>query len=202
MIKQINIRLINKIKKTTEGSKFLNGLFNILTILIYPIIIVFGLIYILFFAVVGLFQKITMSKTEREKFNSELTNNVNEQPWTIWTDLNGVRFLRKFNGEVRFGPAYFNVKSEPTILGLDNKLFGDWFFQYKNGLLFQQWNSTDNPNTDLIYFDSDTKLIKTIENNIPSVLWDIVEKNNGLLELNCDTGYEIIKYEIEIKNGS
>ena len=101
-------------------------------------------------------------------------------------------------GEIRFGPAYFSVKSESAIPGLENKLSGDWCFKCDCGVFFQQWNSTAVPDADLVYFDPDRGSVRAIEKNIPSVLWSVVERGNGLLVLNCDTGREIIKYEIEM----
>tara|TARA_B110000046_G_C12835458_1_gene331263 strand:+ start:527 stop:661 length:135 start_codon:yes stop_codon:yes gene_type:complete len=42
--------------------------------------------------------------------------------------------------------------------------------------------------------------VQVLEKNIPSVNWEIVETKNETLELNCDTGKEILNYKIEIKN--
>ena len=200
MLRQINIAIIDKIKKPVEGNKFLNGLLNVLTIILYPILIVFGLIYLLFIIVLGLFRNLTMTKQKKEEEKIEVNNAIDE--WTIWTGMNGLNLFKKFRGEIRFGPPYLSLKSEPKIPELNDKMFGDWFFQYKNGLLLQQWNSTDSPDTDLIFIDKDSLEVQLIEKNIPSVLWDIVETEDQVLQLKCDTGKEIFKYKIEIKNGS
>lgn len=152
----------------------------------------------LFAGLLSIFQNLTMAKAEKEKMKSELTEEANTGQWTIWTGMNGLKIFQKFEGEIRFGPAYLTLKSEPAIKDLDDKTFGDWFFQYKNGLLLQKWNSTETPDTDLIFIDTDTFQAQTIEKNIPSVLWDIVETTNNTLQLNCDTGREILTYKIEI----
>jgi hypothetical protein len=93
---------------------------------------------------------------------------------------------------------YFDIKTDPTIPGLEDKIFGDWFYRYGQGLLLQKWNSTDKPNTTLMYLDFKDKKITKIQGSINSVIWDIVEREDKKLELNCDTGDKIVKYEIEM----
>ena len=144
-----------------------------------------------------------MSKDEKEKMNLDLKTVTQTDQWTIWTTINGLKIFQKFEGEIRFGPAYIGLKSEPTILGLQGDRFGDWFFQYQNGIFIQKWNSIDKPDTDLLFIDSDKMETLTIEKNIPSVLWNIIETVDKTLELKCGTGQEIITYKIEInKSGS
>lgn len=200
MLRQINIQLIDKIKKTKEVSTFINGLLKIVLIILYPIIIFAGLITMLFVGLFSIFQNLT--KTKDEKISFELTENISKDKWAILAEINGLKIFQKFKGEVRYGPYYLTLKSEPTIQELDNKVFGDWFFQYKNGLLLQQWNSTNSPNTNLLFIDTDTLEIQTIEKNISSVLWDIIETEDKTLQLKCDTGQEILTYKIEIKKAA
>lgn len=157
----------------------------------------------LFAGLLSIFQNLTMTKDEKGIIKSELTEESTAGQWAIWTGINGLKIFQKFEGEIRHGPTYITLKSEPAIKDLDDKTFGDWFFQYKNGLLLQQWNSTDTPDTNLVFIDTDKLETQTIEKKIPSVLWDIVETENNILQLNCDTGREILTYKIEIrKSGS
>ena len=67
--------------------------------------------------------------------------------WAILTEQNKLKIFQKYKGEVRFGPTYLNLKSDPTIKFLNDKTFGDWFFYYDKGIFLQQWNSIDKPNT-------------------------------------------------------
>lgn len=199
MTKHINISLIDRIRKPIEGNRFLNGLLTFLTIIFFPIILVVGLLLMIFAGILSFFQKLIMSKDEKEKMNFDLKTNTHNDQWTIWTTINGLKIFQKFEGEIRFGPAYFALKSDPTIRGLQGDRFGDWFFQYQNGIFLQKWNSIDRPNTNLLFVDSDTRETLTIEKNIPSVLWNIIETVDKTLELKCDTGQEIITYKIDIK---
>ena len=81
---------------------------------------------------------------------------------------------------------------------LNDKIFGDWFFYYDKGIFLQQWNSLDKPNTSLIFVYTTTFDAKVLQENIPSVMWDIVETDTKELQLTCDTGKEILKYKIEL----
>lgn len=121
------------------------------------------------------------------------------EQWSILTNSSGINIYQKYVSEIRYGPAYLNLKSEPEIDYLNNKLFGDWFFTYSNGILLQQWNSTEKPNTNLIFIGIDNLKVQVLKKNIPSVNWEIVETKDRTLELNCDTGKEVLTYKIEIK---
>ncbi len=195
MLRQINIELIDRIRKPKEGNIFLNGLLSVLSILLYPIIIAIGLIIMLFVGIFAFFQRL-FSKSELE---IESTPTEIEQ-WSILTNIGGLNIYQKYIGQIRFGPGYLNLKSEPEIPYLNNKFFGDWFFTYSNGILLQQWNSTEKPNTNLIFVSIDNFEVQILEKNIPSINWKIVETEDKTLELNCDTGKDVLTYKIEIKN--
>jgi hypothetical protein len=197
MLRQINIQLIDKIKKPIEGNRILNGIMNILVIILFPIILIVGIIIMMFIGIFAFFQKL-FSKPET-KLELETESTQIEQ-WNLFTNLSGLNIYEKYVGEIRFGPAYLNLKSKPKIEFLENKLFGDWFFTYSNGILLQLWNSTKKPNANLIFIGIDNHEVQVLEKNIPSVNWEIVETKNETLELNCDTGKEILNYKIEIKN--
>lgn len=133
-----------------------------------------------------------VSKTEVQEISAS------EEQWTVLTSINDLKIQQKYLHEIRFGPAYFELKSEPNIQFLKNKTFGDWFYRHKNGVLLQQWNSTATPNTNLIFIDAETLELRTIKENIPSVLWTLTETEDKSLQLNCDTGREILTYKIEL----
>ncbi|MFC0605847.1 hypothetical protein [Winogradskyella pulchriflava] len=197
MLRQINIQLIDRIKKPSEGNRFLNGIMSVLMIILYPIILVIGIIIMVFVGIFAFFQNL-FSKPDTELELETQSSDIEQ--WNILTNFSGINIYQKYISEIRFGPAYLNLKSEPKIEFLKNKLFGDWFFTYSNGILLQQWNSTEKPNTNLIFIGIDNIEVQVLEKNIPSVNWKIVETKNKTLELNCDTGKEVLTYKIEIKN--
>ncbi len=149
----------------------------------------------LFVGIFAFFQRM-ISKPDLE-LKSEPTD---IEQWSILTNISGLNIYQKYISEIRYGPAYLNLKSEPEIDYLKNKLFGDWFFTYSNGILLQQWNSTEKPNTNLIFIGIENLEVKILKKNIPSVNWEIVETKNKTLELNCDTGKEVLSYKIEVEN--
>lgn len=194
MLKQFHIKLTDRLKKPQTTSRFVSALLNILSVALYPIILLIALVTVLFSAFISLF-KTKSSKENKEKF-------INNEPsftktWSVLTEQGKVKIFRKFAGEVRFGPAYLHLKSDAVIPLLTDKVFGDWFFHFDNMLLLQQWNSTDKPNTNLLSIDTVTFDTNILLQNIPSVLWDIVETETDDLQLTCDTGTEILKYSIK-----
>lgn len=178
------MELIDKIKIKRSENLF----HKILLIIIYPFLLIFGLIVMLFAGIISLFQK----KVTKEN----LTENITEK-WTFFTEYKNVKILKKYLHEIRFGPAYFELKSEPENLNFKNKIFGDWFYKNENLIFLQQWNSTEKPNTNLLLFNAETNELKIIEENIDSVLWDIKNEDKENLNLICNTGYEINTYRIK-----
>ena len=193
MLKQFHIRLTDRFKKPETSNRFTNGLVNILSVILYPLILLFGLVTLFFAAILSLYQKTFTNKGDN-------TSTENLQPsieqWSILTEQGNLKIFSKFAGEARFGPAYLHLKSDPVIAYLTDKIFGDWFFHRDNVLFLQQWNSTGKPNTNLVAIHTLTFDIKLLEQNIPSVLWNIVETENSSLQLTCDTGHEILRYSI------
>lgn len=190
----MKISIISIIPKTEN--KFIKGLLGILTVIIYPIILIFGLVFMLFAGLLSIFQRIFSNDPNNIENKSQETEAISND-WSIMTKLNGLEIYKKFEGEIRFGPIYMSLTSQPNINGFHDKIFGDWFYPYKNGLFLQQWNSTDLPNTNLIYLDSEIRKFTIVKSDISSVLWDMIENENNKLELTCDTGKEIYKYELE-----
>ncbi len=190
----INSELINRFKKPAEGNKFLSSLMNIVTIILYPLIIVVGLVSMIVMAIWSFLKFGRLSEEEKKQLE------VISEDWKELTSLNELTIEQKFRGEIRFGPAYFELQSQPTIIALEGRTFGDWFYRNKNGIFSQQWNSTDSPNTDLIFVNAGTLEVESVERNIPSVNWNIVEMSSGIVELNCDTGAGILKYQIDLNS--
>jgi hypothetical protein len=121
--------------------------------------------------------------------------------WSIMTSFSKLKILSKYKGELRFGPAYVHIKTEPENI-FDESLFGDWFYRIENGVYLQKWNS--NPikdgvhikvNNDLIFYDILENKIKTIESGIKSFFWKIEKSSNNIFTLisnNCDTEKRIL----------
>lgn len=199
MFREVSIKIIDKIRKPKEGNAFINGLLSVVFILLFPLTLFGGLIFLLFLGLFSVFQNLTKSNAASPSFQSELSDSMVEEQWEIWTSLNGLVLYQKFQGEIRYGPVYLSLKGEPELPSLESKTFGDWVHKHKHGLLLQQWNSTGAPDTNLVFIDTATLEVRTIEKNIPSVLWSIVETGDKSFELNCDTGKEVLKYSVEIQ---
>jgi len=195
LLKQFHIQLTDRIKKPNAGNGFRNTLLRIGSIVVYPIALVIGLFLMILVGIFSIFQKLFLTKGKSIDIAQD--HDLNDR-WAILTEQNKLKIFQKYRGEVRFAPTYLSLKSEPANEFLDGKIFGDWFFYYRQGIFLQQWNSIDKPDTNLIFIDTTTFDAKVLQENIPSVLWDIVETDTKELQLTCDTGKEILKYKIEL----
>lgn len=166
-----------------------NPFLKILILLIYPFLLLFGGIFMVCVWFLSLFQ-------HKEKI--EPRENYFEK-WILLAECKNLKIFKKYFAEIRFGPEYFFLKSEPKIPELNDKHFGDWFFRFENQIFLQQWNSTASPNTNLIVINCEDFTFETLKTNLKSVNWKM-ENNNENFILTTNTGYEIIKYEIK-KNG-
>ena len=98
--------------------------------------------------------------------------------WSIFVNNKKLNLFQKFAGEIRFGPEYINLKSEPEIKELNSKIYGDWFYLTEIGIFLQEWKSLSLPNSSLIFINFETLEYKKLEENIKSVFWNINEDNN------------------------
>ena len=178
------MELIDKIKIKRSDNIF----YKIVIVIIYRFLLTFGLIIMLFTGIISIFQK--------KEIEEKQTENTMEK-WTFLAEYKNVKILKKYLHEIRFGPAYFELKSEPKNLNFNNKIFGDWFYESENLIFLQQWNSTEKPNTNLVLFNAETNEMKIIEKNLDSVLWEMKNENEENLNLICNTGYEIKTYRIQ-----
>ena len=177
------MELIDRIKIKRSDNVF----FKTLIIIIYPFLLIFGLVIMLFAAIISLFQ--------RKEVKTISNNNLIEK-WTFFAEYKDVKILKMYLSEIRFGPEYFNLKSEPENQQFKDKIFGDWFYKNENLIFLQQWNSTKNPNSNLLLFNAETNELKVIKQNIDSVLWEMKTENDENLNLICNTGYESKTYRI------
>ncbi|WP_299706823.1 hypothetical protein [uncultured Pontibacter sp.] len=196
---QISIKEVATIRKPKEGEGAVGNLLHVLSLLFYPVILLGGLILMAFAACLSFFQSMSRTKEEKERLKTQLNDGAAVLQWTYWTQISDIKLSQKLIGEIHFGPAYFAVKSEPTISELDNKIFGDWFFHYENGLFIQQWNSTKSADTNLLHIDTKDLQVSLVKASIPSVNWNMLKTEENALQLECDTGKEILKFVIETK---
>jgi hypothetical protein len=158
MMERVRLRFISRIKKKESDNWIQRILKNGLSIILLPLIIVLGLLIMFFGLIISVFQK-------QDKADSS-DHKAFEEPWTIFTEINGVTIWRRYRGEVRFGPGYYELKTEPTIPEVENKLFGDWLYRHGQGIFLQQWNNTNKPDTTLVYFDSRDKKSKKLKTQL------------------------------------
>ncbi|MBL8002346.1 MAG: hypothetical protein JNL05_10330 [Flavobacteriales bacterium] len=116
--------------------------------------------------------------------------------WTPFVQMDGMLIEKVFQGEVRFGPAYFKLRSTPVVPGLSERVFGDWAHRTSNGILLQQWNSTAVADTELIYLDVRKGTLSTVLRELDSVDWSIGEQDHHNLILTCNNGKETVIYQI------
>ncbi|WP_277632471.1 hypothetical protein [Avrilella dinanensis] len=101
---------------------------------------------------------------------------------TIFVNTEHLTIYQNFAGEIRFGPEYITLRSEPEIKELQNKIFGVWFYRTERGIFLQQWNSLAKPKSNLVYIDFQVLKFKIIETEIDSVSWEMKkDKDNFFL---------------------
>ncbi|MGX9987468.1 hypothetical protein [Soonwooa purpurea] len=46
--------------------------------------------------------------------------------WSTFLNSESLNIYQKFEGEIRFGPEYLQLKTEPIIQEFNGKIFGKW----------------------------------------------------------------------------
>lgn len=91
--------------------------------------------------------------------------------WEFFLEDRNIKIECEIAGEIRFGPMYFYLKSDPIFHELNGHIYGDWFYKYESKIFLQEWNSTLLPNTNLVCIDIEEQNFFRIIKNIKSVSW-------------------------------
>ena len=135
--------------------------------------------------------------------NLDVSRNFKKKPhmieWSIFLNSEKLNIYQRFEGEIRFGPKYLQLKTEPSIQEFYGKNFGDWFYKTSDGIFLQEWNSLQNANSNLIYIDFKELKFITLQKNIESVFWNMSE-DNKYYNLNINTNFIEIRINKDVIN--
>lgn len=93
------------------------------------------------YILIGVLVVVLLLQHKRISKNAEYDSYADEKnDWVILTSFSELKLLSKYAGELRFGPAYIHLKTEPKNT-FGNECFGYWFFRTENGVYLQKWNS-------------------------------------------------------------
>lgn len=145
---------------------------KITTIIFYPFLVIFSI----FTAIYLIIRSCFFSTKSVTNFNTQI-----EEKFSIYIENYQLKIYRIYAGEIRMGPEYYGLKSEPKIQEIESGIYGDWFYKTETGIYLQKWNSIKVPNTDLIFIDFKNLNVLTIKSNIQSVNWKIEKKNGELI---------------------
>lgn|GEM_PF-3035551 len=205
------VKTIYKHGKT--GNRAIDALWNILILLLSPVILAVGLVIIFFAALLSLGQRLTTSKKDRQIARAnEKTSLEPLQQWSILASVNDLVIYRKFCGALPWDSGdYFNLYGDPEIPYLAYKPFGDWFYVEFNGVFLQRWSDTTATTCSLVFVDADSLQVIELLHHIPTRNWIVKKKDLNFLEFTFETlqsksTYGVDLHEIDIKrevlNGS
>ena len=92
---------------------------NVLIIILFPVILIVGITVMIFIGVFTFLQKVFYKSETKLKLETE---SIQVEQWNLFINLSGINIYERYVGEIRFGPAYLNLKSEPKIEFLKNSL--------------------------------------------------------------------------------
>ena len=124
-----------------------------------------------------------------------------------WSELiykSEIKFLKKYAGEIPFGPIFIHLKTDPRNI-FKKDFFSNWFYETDKGVLFQKWNSNPlkkknlkNITSELVYIDFKSRKEVVLLPNIKSFRLEVKkqDKNNLILIMNNVTSTEELKLSI------
>lgn len=125
-----------------------------------------------------------------------------QETWSILTAFDQTKIYSKYAGELRFGPAFIHIKTEPVNV-FGEEFYGDWFFRTAKGVYLQRWNSNPLDQgirtkaiNDLVFYNPQKHKVSLILNGIKSFLWTIEKSENTILILASDNGKTIDRIKI------
>ena len=207
MTPELKISFLDKVKRPKTSNKFIDGLLNVITILFYPIILLFGLLVMLFAGILSLWQRLTIKKDDlqKTKLDTVKSENINKQ-WQVFTSTNHVLIEQKLAGSLPWNSGdYLYLRSNPTISYLTDNIFGDWLLVDFRGIFLQKWNDTRNINCDLIFIDFETLNVSILKENLPTKHWKTEKINADEIKFtfttsDSDLTYIVSRTEVNKKN--
>ena len=194
-----HLQVLERIKKPPTEGPLASMLWRILGIIIFPIALILGAVVMAVMGLISLAQTATSAMGGGKRNYQESASSPDPfNEWLPAIEKDGVTLYRKNIGEIRYGPGYFWLKSSPEITALNGQTFGEWMFRVDSGILLQRWNSTTEPDTDLLMVDLKTMGVRTIAKNIPSVQWEMKNDPVKGFTLTCDTGQEILRFQLAL----
>lgn len=180
MSQEIKISFLDRVKRPNTGNKFVDGLLTILIIPLYPLVLLFGLLVILFAGLLSLWRQLTTNQEDLQKQKKDaLEIEIKNKQWSVFTSTNSILIEQQLAGSLPWDSGdYLYLKSNPTISYLTGKLFGDWLLVEFGGVFLQKWNDTRNINCDLVFIDFDTLEVTILQKSLPTKHW-ITEKVNS-----------------------
>jgi hypothetical protein len=141
--------------------------------ILYPFVLIFGLIFMILAALISFWQRLTITKSELENERNEETESlVNQKEWLPFISIKNINIESQFVGSLPWDSGdYLYLNGDPEILYLTDKLFGDWIHIALGGVFIQRWNNASEIICDLIYIDSDSLQVIELQKQIPSKNW-------------------------------
>ena len=199
MTQQLKISFLDKIKRPKTNNKFVDGLLTVLTILFYPIILLFGLLVMFFAGLLSLWQRLTIDKEDfqKQKLDIAKLENQNKQ-WKVLNTTKLVLIEQKLAGSLPWDSGdYLYLRSNPTISYLTDNIFGDWLLVDFRGVFLQKWNDTRNINCDLIFIDFETLNVSILKENLPTKHWKTEKINADEIKFTFTTSDSDLTYIVK-----
>lgn len=180
------------------GNSVVKFLWNVLFVIFYPLITTFSLVFVgVLYVFSGLSKLISKISA-----NTETGIEIKKPVWKHFTTSGKYKIESLFVDEIMFGPAYYKFRTSPAISDFENRLFGDFKHPFGQGLLLQQWNTTnvkDVPDFQLVFFNNETGTIKSLH-QIKSFSWNLVTDKEDEVVIKWFTGTEVGEVIVHISD--
>ena len=177
----------------------MDGLLTILTIPLYPVVLLFGFLVMLFAGLLSLWQRLTTSKEDLQKQKQDtIETESKSKQWGVFTSTNSIHIEQQLAGSLPWDSGdYLYLKSNPTISYLTGKFFGDWLLVDFGGVFLQKWNDTRNINCDLVFIDFDTLKVTVLQKSVPTKHWATEKINPDEIKFKFTTADNDLTYIVK-----
>ena len=170
------------------GNSLIKFLWNVLFVILYPIITTFSLV---FMGILYIFSGLS-KLVSKVSANTETGIEIKKPTWTHFTKAGIYEIESLFVDEIMFGPAYYKFRAAPAVPALENRLFGDFKHPFGPGVLLQEWNTTqvsEVPDFQLVFFNHESGTIKPLQ-QIKSFSWNLIAEKDDEVIIKWFTGTE------------
>jgi hypothetical protein len=197
-MQRFHIRQSSRSRKASSSRDYLGYFSSALGCLIAPFVLLGSLLFAAFLTIAALFGTLTSWVTGRREVPPQAA--IPPEPWITIGEYAQFTLEKRFEDELRFGPAYYRIRSTPRIPELEGCVYGEGTYPFLDGVLLLRWRTTDPrhlPDSSVVFLDCKTGELDELV-RIRSFCWNAEKVGDSTVRITWED--DRLQHEITISS--